>query len=370
MEFTVKKFDLLQELTLIQGVVERKTTIPILANVLLTADGDNLGIVATDLEIGLRSRCAASVSGNGAITLPAKRLFDIVRALPDKEIRFRKGDGHWMGVTCGASRFRIAGLPQEDFPQLPDSKETTLEIGGDVVAQLIGRTIFAISAEDSKYTFSGALLLLKPGSATMVATDGHRLSYVEKRDLPAAPAEEMKVLIPRKAMAELQRMLTEGPEGQAVAFSRDESHLFFGLGDRLLVSRVLSGQFPNWEAVLPRNNERTFSIGRDEIAGAIRRVAILADERSKTVRFGLKKGVLDIAASHSDLGEADETIAIDYDQEEFQIGFNHQYLLDFLSTIPETEVAFDFKDGESAAQLRGLPGEDYASRYIVMPMRI
>jgi DNA polymerase-3 subunit beta len=370
MEFTVKKFDLLQELTLIQGVVERKTTIPILANVLLTASDDQLRIVATDLEIGLKSECAAKVSSTGTLTLPAKRLFEIVRALPDKEIRFRQGDGQWMSVTCGTSRFRIAGLPKEDFPKLPDPSGASLAIPGDVLAQLIAQTIFAISAEDSKYTFSGALLLLKPGTVTMVATDGHRLAYVEKRDVEGAEWQEMKVLIPRKAMAELQRMLTEGAEGQSVAFSRDDSHLFFGLSERLLVSRVLTGQFPNWEAVLPRNNERSFSIGRDEVAAAVRRVAILADERSKTVRFALAKDVLEITASHSDLGQADETLAIDYDQEEFQIGFNHQYLLDFLSTTPETQVAFDFKDGESAAQLRGLPGEVFLSRYIVMPMRI
>lgn len=370
MEFTVKKFDLLQELTLIQGVIERKTTIPILANVLLTTSDGQLGVLATDLEIGLKSRCTATVSAEGTVTLPAKRLFDIVRALPDKEIRFRTGEGHWMNVTCGASRFRIAGLPREDFPQLPEPKGSRVAIPGDVVAQLIARTIFAISAEDSKYTFSGALLYLKPESVTMVATDGHRLSYVEKKDVSTNTSEEMKVLIPRKAMAELLRVLTEGSESEVVALSRDESHLFFDLGGRLLVSRVLSGQFPNWEAVLPRNNERSFSIGRDEIASAIRRVAILADERSKTVRFALKDGVLEIAASHSDLGDADETIAIDYHQEEFQIGFNHQYLLDFLSTLPDADVAFDFKDGESAAQLRGLPGDNYASRYIVMPMRI
>jgi len=370
MEFTLKKFDLLQELTLIQGVVERKTTIPVLANVLLNAVDERLGIVATDLEIGLKTHCEAKVSASGTVTLPAKRLFEIVRALPDKEIRFRKGDGQWMNLTCGASRFRIAGLPEEDFPKLPDPKGARLRIPAGVLSQLIGRTIYAISAEDSKYTFSGALLFVKPGSVTMVATDGHRLSYVEKKGVAEDVAEEMKVLIPRKAMAELQRMLSETTDGTEVIFSRDESHLFFDLGDRLLVSRVLSGQFPNWEAVLPRSNERTFTIGRDEIASAVRRVAILADDRSKTVRFGLKKGVLEIAASHSDLGDADETLAIDYDQEEFQIGFNYQYLLDFLSTLPETRVSFEFKDGESATQLRGMPGEEFASRYIVMPMRI
>jgi DNA polymerase-3 subunit beta len=138
----------------------------------------------------------------------------------------------------------------------------------------------------------------------------------------------------------------------------------------LLIARVLSGQFPNWEAVIPRHNDRTFTIERDEVAAAIRRIAILADERSKTVRFALTKGALEVASSHSDLGEANETLAIEYDGDEFQIGFNYQYLLDFLATVPETEVSFEFKDGESATQLRGLPGEEYISRYIVMPMRI
>ena len=370
MEFKIKRFDLLQELTLIQGVVERKTTIPILANVLLHAEENKLRIVATDLETGLKSSCDSKVTASGTITLPAKRLYEIVRALPDKEIRFKQGDANWVTLTCGTSRFRIAGLPQEDFPQLPDAAGGGITIPGDTISQLITRTIYAISSEDSKYTFSGALLVMKPGSLVMVATDGHRLSFVEKRGGLEDLAEETKVLIPKKAMSELLRMLTEGGGDGNIQFSRDENHLFFDLGQRLLVSRVLSGQFPNWEAVMPRNNDRTFSIGRDEVAAAVRRIAILADERSKIVRFGLSKGSLEIASSHSDLGEANETIEIDYDNEEFQIGFNYQYIIDFLSTIPETEVSFEFKDGESATQLRALPGEEYNSRYIVMPMRI
>jgi DNA polymerase-3 subunit beta len=370
MEFTVRKFDLLQELTLIQGVVERKTTIPILANVLLNADDNQLRIIATDLEIGLKSTCDAKVTASGTITLPAKRLYEIVRALPDKEIRFKQGDNSWMTVTCGHSRFRIAGLPQEDFPQLATAKESGLQVALRTISQLIARTIYAISTEDSKYTFSGALLVLKPESLTMVATDGHRLSYVEKLGEVSGLSEESKVLIPKKAMSELSRMLTEGAEDGDVTFSRDENHLFFDFGKRLLISRVLSGQFPNWEAVIPKHNDRRFSIGRDDVAAAIRRVSILADERSKTVRFSLVKGSLEISSSHSDMGEASEKLEIEYDDEEFQIGFNYQYLIDFLSTIPETEVSFEFKDGESATQLRALPGEDIISRYIVMPMRI
>src|SRR6266853_3456650 len=370
MEFIVRKFDLLQELTLIQGVVERKTTIPILANVLLHAEGGELRIAATDLETGLKSMCAAKTTVPGTITLPAKRLFEIVRALPDKEIKFKRGEANWVAVTCGSTRFRIAGLPQEDFPTLPEPKPIAGKIPADVLAKLILRTIFAISTEDSKYTLSGALLLLKPGSIAMVATDGHRLAHVEKAETLEDVTEEIKVLVPRKAMAELVRMISESADADRIGFSRDDNHLFFDMGKRLLISRMLTGQFPNYEAVLPRNNDRVITVNREEIASAIKRVAILSDERSHTVKLALANSILEIAASHSDLGEAHETVEVDYDKEDLQVGFNYQYLLDFLTTADEPEVSFEFKDSESAAQLRTQPAGDYNYRYVVMPMRI
>src|SRR5206468_3306351 len=296
MEFTVRKFDLLQELMLIQGVVERKTTIPILANVLVRAEGGELGIAATDLEIGLKSVCVSKTTVPGAITLPAKRLYEIVRALPDKEINFKRGEANWVMITCGTSRFRIAGLPQDDFPTLPETKNNVGRIPADVLAKVISRTICAISTEDSKYTLSGALLVLKPGSITMVATDGHRLAHVEKTE----------------AMEDV----------------------------------------------------------REEITAAIKRVAILSDERSRTVKLALSDGTMEISASHSDLGEAHETLEVDYGKDSLQVGFNFQYLLDFLTTADEPEVSFEFKDSESAAQLRAQPAGDYTYRYVVMPMRI
>jgi DNA polymerase III subunit beta len=370
MEFTVRKFDFLQELTLIQGVVERKTTIPILANVLVRAEADGLGIIATDLEIGLKSVCAAKTTTAGVMTLPAKRLYEIIRALPDKEIKFKRGDANWVTVTCGSSRFRIAGLPQEDFPVLPEPKANVVRIPAEILSKLITRTIFAISTEDSKYTLSGALLVLKPGSITMVATDGHRLAHVEKTEELEDVSEEIRVLVPKKAMGELVRMISESADTEKIGFSRDDNHLFFDLGNRLLVSRMLTGQFPNFEAVLPRNNDRTFAVDREEITAAIRRVAILSDERSRTVKVAVASGSLEITASHSDLGEAHETIEIEYNKEDLQVGFNYQYLLDFLTTADETQVNFEFKDSESAAQLRSIPSTDYNYRYVVMPMRI
>src|SRR5213594_13345 len=193
MEFTVKKFDLLQELTLIQGVVERKTTIPILANVSIRAEGSELEIIATDLEIGLKSVCPLKTTNPGSMTMPAKRLYEIVRALPDKEIKFKKGEANWIAVTCGSSRFRIAGLPQEDFPALPEAKNSIARIPPEVLAKVISRTICAISTEDSKYTINGALLLLKTGSITMVATDGSPLDHVEKAETLDEVREEIKV---------------------------------------------------------------------------------------------------------------------------------------------------------------------------------
>src|SRR5437762_6028856 len=308
MEFTVRKFDLLQELTLIQGVVERKTTIPILANVLVKAEAGELRIAATDLGLGLKSVCVSKTTVPGTITLPAKRLYEIVRALPDKEIKFKRGEANWVTVTCGSSRFRIAGLPQEDFPALPEPKAVIGKIPADVLSKLITRTIFAISTEDSKYTLSGALLLLKPGSITMVATDGHRLAHVEKSEALEDVTEEIKVLVPKKAMAELVRMIAESADTDRIGFSRHENHLFFDMGKRLLISRMLTGQFPNYEAVLPRNNDRIVTVNRDEITSAIKRVAILSDERSRTIKIALVNGSMEITASHSDLGEAHETI--------------------------------------------------------------
>jgi DNA polymerase-3 subunit beta len=370
MEFTVKKFTLLQELALIQGVVERKTTIPILGNVLLQAESGELRIAATDLEIGLKSICTSKTTVPGTITLPAKRLYEIVRALPDKEIRFKRGEANWVTVTCGSTRFRIAGLPQEDFPILAEPQRIVATVPASVLGKLITRTMFAISGEDSKYTLSGALLVLKPGSVTMVATDGHRLAHIEKSEALEELSEEIRVLVPKKAMGELGKIISESPDLASVGLGRDDNHLFFDLGKRLLLARMLVGQFPNYEAVLPRNNDRVVTLNREEVAAAIRRVAILSDERSRTVKLSLGRSALEISASHTDLGEAHETLDVEYENDEMQVGFNYQYLLDFLETADEPDVSFEFKDSESAAQLRTQPSGDYNYRYVVMPMRI
>src|SRR6185295_6917481 len=204
----------------------------------------------------------------------------------------------------------------------------------------------------------------------MVATDGHRLAHIEKAEALDDVKEEIKVLVPKKAMTELVRMISEAGDTDRIGFSRDDNHLFFDMGKRLLMSRMLTGQFPNYEAVLPRNNDQIVTVNREEITSAIKRVAILSDERSRSVKIALVNGSMEITASHSDLGEAHETVEIEYDKEDLQVGFNHQYLLDFLTTADEPDISIEFRDSESAAQLRTQPPSDYNYRYVVMPMRI
>jgi len=371
MEFSTQKTELLRELDLVQGVVERKTTIPILSNLLLEATGSVLRISATDMELGVRCACPAKVKTDGAGTVPAKRLLDIVRSLPEAEIRVKVLENQWVQVTCERSSFKLVGMAKDNFPVLPPVPKPLATLPANVLATVIDRTIFAISNEETRYTLNGALLLLKPESVSMVATDGHRLALIERQVGVQGVTNELRILIPKKAMGELQTLLAGTAEGSQVEFSKDESHLFFALGERLLISRMLTGQFPNYEAVLPKENSRIVELDKQVITAAIRRVALLADERSRAIRIQLDKDRLEIFSSSGEYGEANEVLDAHYQSEPLQIGFNYQYLLDFLNVVGNGgKVRMELKDEQSAGQFR--PGEDepYRYRYVVMPMRV
>ena len=371
MEFSVAKSVLLKELNLTQGVVERKTTIPILSNLLLEAADSNLKIGATDLELGVRCGCPAKVKKDGAGTVPAKRLLEIVRSLPEADIRFKLLENHWVQLNCERSSFKLVGMARENFPVLPATPNPIASLPASVLMAMIQKTIFAISSEESRYTLNGALLLLKPDSATMVATDGHRLALIERQVEIANLKNEFRVLIPKKAMNELLRLAAEGEGETAVDISKDESHLFFTLGERALISRMLTGQFPNYEAVLPRENTRIVELDKDAVAAAVRRVALLADERSHAVRMQFDNGQVEVFASSGEYGEAHETLEAGYQGEGMLIGFNCQYLLDFLNVLGDGgKVRLELKDEQSAGQLRPSDEEVYHYRYVVMPMRV
>jgi DNA polymerase III subunit beta len=372
MEISVSKFDLLKELTATQGVVERKTTIPILSNFLFEAADGKLTITATDLDLSLRTSCDAKVKKEGSCTIPARKLYDYVKLLPDGDISIKLMENHWVQIRSGRSNTRMVGMARANFPAVPSFPEKmALKLPAAVLRTLIAKTIFAISTEESRYTLNGALLVIKAESLTMVATDGHRLAHIENTASKfSGVTGEMKTLIPKKAMAELNTLLN-GSDVESVEFAKDDSQLYFRIGHRVLTSRQLTGQFPNYEAVLPRDNSKSVNVRCEDLTGAIQRVAQFADERSGAIRVKLEKGELKISSSSTDSGESEDSLEVKYDGDPMTVGFNSHYLIDFLKVTNSGNVRLEFKDAQSAGQLRpDDTGDDYKYRYIVMPMRI
>jgi DNA polymerase-3 subunit beta len=369
MELVVRKNDLLRELQLFQGIVERKNTIPILANVLIEANGEEVKFLATDLEVGLRSKCAASVSKSGSLTLPAKKLYEIIKSLPETDVRIAEEKG---GVKVAADRFdsRMQTLPREDFPTLPESggaQVTSVSRAG--LKEMVSKTHFAITGEDTRYFLNGALFVLKPDSMSLVATDGHRLALVTvPRGGKPEDHEEIKAILPKKTLGELARLLADGDDD--IRYERGENHLFFEVGGRLLISRMIDGQFPAYERVIPKGNDKHIEFERDRLSNAVKRVALLSNERSRAVKFQIDNGKVDVTSSSPELGEATETLVVDYSGSAMQICFNAQYVLDFLSAVPTDVVALELKDEVSQAVMRPVGAEGYDYTYVIMPMRV
>ena len=369
MELVVRKNDLLRELQFFQGIVERKNTIPILANVLMEAKGDQVSFLATDLEVGLRSRCSAAVAKGGSLTLPAKKFYEIVKSLPETEIRIAEDKG---GVKVAADRFdsRMQTLPREDFPTLPDAGATpTATLPRAALKEMVAKTQFAITGEDTRYFLNGALFVLRPDSMTLVATDGHRLALVTTvRAGGSADNGEVKAILPKKTLGELARLLSEGDED--IRYERGENHLFFDVGGRLLISRMIDGQFPAYERVIPKGNDKHIDFERDRLTNAVKRVALLSNERSRAVKFQIDKNRVEVTSSSPDLGEAKETLPVEYSGASMQICFNAQYVLDFLSVVSTDTVSLDLKDEVSQAVMRPVGAEGYDYTYVIMPMRV
>ena len=371
MEFTVSKADLVRELNLSQGVVEKKTTIPILSNILLEAKGGRVFLTATDLELGIRCSCPAKVKKEGAGTVPAKRLLDYVRLLPDTDLTIKFLENHWASIICGRSRTKMAGMSRESFPELPQMPEATNRISTGMLSSMIAKTIFAISMEESRFTLNGALLVIRPEGVVMVSTDGHRLAYIENVAENGAENRPFQALVPKKAMSEILKLSQEAEAEAKTVISGDDNHLFFQFGERLLITRKLTGNFPDYERVLPKDHHQVVTLQRDEIKSAVERVAQFADERSRAIRVQFGPGEVKVFTSSVETGESEESVPATYAGPEIDIGFNAQYLLDFLRAISQEQVSFELKDQKSAGEMRPA-GEvgSYRYRYVVMPMRI
>jgi len=387
MEFVARQSAFLRELNLIQGVVEKKNTVPVLANVLLAAGSDEVGVSATDLEVSVRSSLTAAVTKPGALSVSARKLHEIVRALPDSEIHVKADGDNWVTLTCERSRFRLMGLPREDFPTLPVPSKGSARVtfGVQPFKEMVQKVIFAVTTDDARFALNGALMLLGKSTISLVASDGHRLAYVSRPLAGKGADPEIRVVIPHKALGELSRIAEE--IGGEIVFIREENQIFFEMGRCTLSSRLLEGQFPNFEKVLPRENDKVIELDRMVFGDAVRRISLIANERNRAVKVGLSKGKLEISAKNPELGEAMETIGVDYGGGEIEIGFNAKYLLDFLSAVEDSTVVLELKDEATQGLLH--PGQPVAAgkaakgkkadaatgdageyKYVVMPMRI
>jgi DNA polymerase-3 subunit beta len=368
MEFTVKRNLLLNELNLVQGVIERKSTIPILSNILLEASGGALGITATDLDVSICCGCEAEVTEEGTLTVSARKLFDIVRLLPEEsEIRFRLLENDWVQLKVGKSEYKVVGLPRENFPSIPAMPSGGVALPGNDLRAMIQRTMFAITQEESRYSLNGALLVLAAHDIRMVATDGHRLAVVSKPAELESINAEVKALIPKKTLVEILRLLGDSESG--VEFARDENHIFFSVRGKKLISRVLAGQFPNYEMVVPRDNDKRVVVPSKEFFEGIRRAAIMSDEKLRAVKLTFYPGTAEINASSADAGEAHEQVEVEYDGAQMSIGFNPQYLIDFLNACGSEKVSILLKDSETQGMLGPVGDIDMDYRYVVMPMK-
>jgi DNA polymerase III subunit beta len=401
MEFVIKQDALQEVLGYVQGVVERRSTIPALSNILIESLGENaIRIVGTDLDVTVRCDAEAEIKTPGAVCVQARKLFDLARVFQAADVRFKKEDNDWVNITSGRGRFRLAGISREQFPEIPIFKSAPLKLPAEVFSHFIQHTAFAITTEQSRFTLSGAKFVLGDGHARMVTTDGHRLAYID-REIAAGDASDAKMdaLIPKKALLELVKLSRD--TGGDISFGEDQNHIYFELEGRLLISRKLSGNFPNYEMVMPKSNDRSVTFGLDEMKGAVRRVSLMADERNKSLKMTVREGEIELSAQSSEEGEGTEVVAAEYSGEETLLGFNWQYLQDFLNAVSSAEAAaadeaaapaengesgaaaaparetasptrivFEFKDANAATQMSIAGDNGYDYRYIVMPLRI
>jgi DNA polymerase-3 subunit beta len=395
MEFVIKQSVLKDELGFVQGIVEKKSTIPVLSNILIESIGENtIRFIGTDLDVTIRCEAEADIKKSGSMCIQARKLFDIVRLLPDADVHFTKDENEWVKLNCGKSNFRLAGVNREQFPEVPSFKSAPMKLSAEIFNHFIQNTAFAITNEQSRFTLSGAKFMVDGKMARMVTTDGHRLAFVEKQLTGNADKGTIDTLIPKKALMELTKIARDA-SGE-VSFGEDENHIYFEVEGRLLITRKLSGSFPNYEMVIPKDNDKVAVFDAEEMKNAIRRVSLMADERTRSVRLTIKPNEIEIGAQSSEEGEAEEKVAADYNGEEVNIGFNSQYLQEFLNIVSSGEndsgenlekeidgktvrvkenssrlrIAFEFKDGNAQTQLNIAGEKNYDYKYIVMPLRI
>ena len=366
MEFRVDRGELYRCLQRLQGFVDPKGPMPILSNLLVQSVENGIFISATNLDIALKKFCPANVSDPGSLTINSKKLHDIVRELPDGEIHLTQTENQWALLTCGNSRFRLSLLPVDDFPPFPEFKTISMKtIDGPTIGEMIGKTSHAISQDETRYMLNGILLQIYKDHMRMVSTDGHRLAFI-RRPVSMKWDKDIEVIIPKKAVLELNK-LTEDEEGE-LQFILQDNHLIFKKNKMVFVSRLLEGKFPNYEQVIPSKNTKVAMVPVEEMTHALKRVVILADEKSKMVKLQFSKGKLELTSEATELGDAMESLEVDYSKDDISIGVNAVYLIEILTILKEDKVSFNMEDSLSPLLIKSAEDEDFLS--IVMPMRL
>lgn len=367
MEFKVEREALKKALSWTQSVVEKKTTKPILSNALLDCSDGKLKISATDLEVGVRIEVPAQVKKSGQLAVPAKNLYEIVREIKSDDITFRIKDDQWLEINAGRSKFKVAGLPSKEFPTMPEfSDKKTLVFDSAALKAMIVKTLFAVSTDETKYNLNGVYLESTGGKTLrMVATDGHRLSYND-REMTQPFNLAKPVLLPRKGVLELQKMIQE--EDAGIPFLIEGRNVIVKQGEITLFIRLIEGDFPDYHQVIPKKNDKTVTVSKEDFNGALRRVSLLSQEHNRGVKLTFSAGHLELLCSNPDLGEAREEIECQYKGKHMEIGFNYRYFLDVLSVLDDDTVTLVLKDEVSPCIIRSELDKGFVG--LIMPMRL
>jgi len=364
MEVVIDRDAFLKGLQMVQNIVEPRQTLPILANVLLEAAGDTVRLTATDLEVGARVSVPAKVGAKGAITVSARKLAEIVKELPAAAVALKVAENVTVTLRCGGATYRMVGLAPDDFPPVvPASPQSWVSIEAKVLREMLTQTSFAVSHDETRYALNGVLFAFQGKDVRMVATDGHRLA-LSNRSLGQGVASATGI-VPRKAVTEIMRVIGSGEE---VQLAITENQFVLQMPNFVMTARLIEGQFPNYEAVIPKAHPGRLTTARGGLSAALRRVSVMAEERNKPVKLALSPASLKVSASSQELGEAEEILDVEYAGEEMVIGFNSRYLLEAMAALEKDQVVLEIKDAQSPGVIKSVEGEGYCC--VIMPMRI
>jgi DNA polymerase-3 subunit beta len=371
MQFHINKETFLKALTKVQGIIEKRHTIPILANVLIEAAQGEIIITATDLEVGIKSRYPSDVVSEGKVTVSAKKLFEIIKELPDKNIQFSSKNNFWVEITCGKSIFNLVGLSPEEFPKFPSIGSDSNQIPCNIIGEMIDKTIFSVSNDETKFNLTGIFIksntIDSRNNLVFVSTDGHRLSMIERgleQDLDAK--FNAGFILPKKGIMEIRKLIETVDEKINIGIS--DNNFAVSTDATTLIMRMVDGDFPDYQRVIPEKTSNSALINRDLFLHALRRISVLSSEKSKGIKFNLTQNNLVLSSANPDLGDAKEEIEIDYAGTEISIGFNARYIIDILQSIDKENVLLFLKDNISPGLIQPEGDEEYLA--VIMPMRL